>query len=72
MKTRLLILSLSVIFTLYSCDKLEDLLTFTISHSASITIDSGIGTGLPIELQTPDVTTNSSQEFSNNKPGPTL
>lgn len=67
MKSKLIALTLclSVFFT--SCDAVDDLLTFTISNNASIKIKSTSPINLPSEIITPDVTTNSSAEFENNK-----
>lgn len=57
------LLSLFVI----SCSVVDKLLTFTISNSTSIQIDSNLPLGTPFEISTPDVSTNSSSEFENNK-----
>lgn len=59
----ILLLSLFVI----SCSIVDKLLTFTISNSTSIQIDSNLPLGTPFEISTPDITTNSSSEFENNK-----
>ena len=64
MKYWFIILPTFLLLVLGSCKTLDDLLTFTISDTATLTIENG-GLNLPVELQTPDVTTNSSQEFSN-------
>lgn len=56
---------LSLSFT--SCDAVDDLLSFTITNEASIKIKSSSPINLPSEIITPDVTTNSSAEFQNNK-----
>lgn len=52
--------------SLFSCEKLEDLLTFTISDSTTFTIEGVSDAQVPITVPTPDITTNSSQEFGNN------
>lgn len=67
MKTRaiVLILVLSMGLTTH-CDKIEDLLVFTISDQTTLMIESTSLLDLPINVPTPDVTTNSSQEFENN------
>jgi len=41
-------------------------LTFTISDSTTFTIESTSNEDVPITVPTPDITTNSSQEFENN------
>jgi hypothetical protein len=63
MKSVILLIAFALIIT--SCKKVESLLTFTISNTANFTIQSSAPISLPFELQTPDVTTNSSQEFGN-------
>lgn len=50
-----------------SCKKLRDLATFTINNTSYTTIPSGGIVNLPFQLFTPDVQTNSAQEFSTNK-----
>jgi hypothetical protein len=50
----------------FQCKEVDDLLTFTISDQVTITVPSSSPLGLPVELATPDVTTNSSQKFANN------
>lgn len=67
MKSKLIALSLFLAALLSSCDAVDDLLTFTISNETSIKIKSTIPINLPSEIITPDVTTNSSAEFQNNK-----
>ncbi|KOP36044.1 hypothetical protein DBB36_09120 [Flavobacterium sp. WLB] len=64
-KSIALILLLSLFLT--SCNAVDDLLSFTISNEASIKIKSTSPLNLPTEIVTPDVTTNSSTEFENNK-----
>jgi hypothetical protein len=54
-----------VLFLVFGCKSVDDLLTFTISHETNFTIANSAPLNLPVELQTPDVTTNSSQDFSN-------
>ncbi|MCF6184842.1 MAG: hypothetical protein L3J56_09525, partial [Bacteroidales bacterium] len=65
MKTKV-ILSLLLIATVltFSCKKL---LTFDISDSTTTTVDANIlPFQLPVEIPTPDITTNSENEFSQN------
>lgn len=50
-----------------SCDTVDDLLSFSISNDTTIEIKSTSPINLPSEISTPDVTTNSSSEFENNK-----
>ncbi|MCD0466324.1 hypothetical protein [Flavobacterium sp. ENC] len=66
MKSKLTALSLVLFLFVTSCNAVDDLLTFTISNTASIQIKSTAPINLPSEIVTPDVTTNSSAEFKNN------
>lgn len=67
MKSKLIALTglVSVFFS--SCNAVDDLLSFTISNETSIKIQSTSPINLPSEIITPEVTTNSSAEFANNK-----
>ena len=67
MKSKLIAITFLFSLFLTSCDAIEDLLSFTISNEASIQIKSTSPINLPTEIITPDVTTNSSSEFKNNK-----
>ncbi|WP_166925802.1 hypothetical protein [Flavobacterium poyangense] len=67
MKSKLIVLSFFLTLFLASCNSVDDLLTFTISNETSIQIKSTSPINLPSEIITPDVTTNSSAEFSNNR-----
>lgn len=67
MKSKLIALTVFLSLFLTSCDAVDDLLTFTISNDASIKIKSTSPINLPSEIITPEVTTNSSSEFENNK-----
>lgn len=67
MKSKIIALTVFVSVFFSSCNTVDDLLTFTISNNASIKIQSTSPINLPSEIITPDVTTNSSAEFENNK-----
>lgn len=54
------------IITFSSCNEAEKLLTFNIKTEADIVIPSTIGINTPLSIPTPDISTNSQQEFSNN------
>jgi hypothetical protein len=60
---RLLVMAL---FFCLGCDKVDQLLTFTITDDTAIRIESTSPLNLPFEIPTPDITTNSNQEFQNN------
>lgn len=64
MKTKLLLSALFVITVLTGCKRLG--VNFGINHQATFRVDSGSPLNLPFEVGTPDVTTNSSQQFENN------
>lgn len=55
-----------ICIVLFQCKEVDDLLTFTISDQVVITVPSNSPFNLPVEIATPDVTTNSSQKFANN------
>lgn len=55
-----------VALILSQCKEVDDLLTFTIANQVTITVPSNSPLNLPVELATPEVTTNSSQTFANN------
>ncbi|WP_029268985.1 hypothetical protein [Flavobacterium sp. KJJ] len=67
MKSKLIAFSLFLFLFLTSCDAVDDLLTFNISNETSIKIKSTSPINLPTEIIMPDVTTNSSAQFENNK-----
>lgn len=66
MNTKALILIVLMTSVFYSCNKIDNALTFTISDQSSVTIPSSSPLTLPFEISTPDISTNSSQEFENN------
>ena len=55
-----------VLTLLPGCKDVEKLLTFRISDSTSITVESSSPLGLPLEVPTPTVTSNSAQQYDNN------
>jgi hypothetical protein len=61
-----LIFCLILAFSLFRCSKVDELLTFSISDQTSFRVESSSPLNLPLEIATPDVTTNSSQKFQNN------
>lgn len=66
MKTKSIILITFLSLSLFSCNVVDKLLTFTISNQTSFKISTGFPLNLATEIITPDVTTNSSSEFKNN------
>ncbi|MEO8235470.1 MAG: hypothetical protein ABI549_08665 [Flavobacterium sp.] len=55
-----------IIASFISCSQIDKLLTFSVTNQASFTVSSGFVINSPLEIPTPDVTTNSSSNFSNN------
>ncbi len=51
---------------LLGCEDVEDLLTFSVNDRAMIRIESAVPLGLPLDIITPEVTTNSQKEYENN------
>ncbi|MDI1233561.1 MAG: hypothetical protein PSX81_04715 [bacterium] len=49
-----------------SCKKVEKLFTFSIYNESSIILQANVPINLPINVNTPNVTTNSSDQFENN------
>lgn len=73
MKTKFPInLLLAGLVILYGCKDVEDLLTFSIHHETDFRVESSSPLGLPLEIGTPDVTTNSNQTFRNNNTSASL
>lgn len=65
-----IITMLMLISGLSACKKKG--VSFTIKNNATFRVESSSPINLPFEIGTPDVTTNSSQEFTNNKTAPNL
>jgi hypothetical protein len=61
-----LIAILAAASAIWACNKIDDLLTFSISNQATFRVPSSSPLNLPLEVLTPDIATNSSQEFQNN------
>lgn len=66
MKVIVKFLCIACITLLFSCNKIDDLLTFRIKHQNTIVLESSIPIASPLEIITPDIETNSNQEFQNN------
>lgn len=54
------------LFFLGSCKKIDKLTQFTIPYDESVTIKSTTGIGLPFDILTPDISTNSESTFALN------
>ena len=55
-----------VVLLLLGCEEVENLLTFSINDHTTFRIASTTPLNLPLEIPTPEVTTNSQQEYENN------
>jgi len=55
-----------ILITVFACKKIDKLLTFTISEESNITVNSSTPVNLPFNIPSPNVSTNSSQQFQNN------
>lgn len=64
MKTKYFFLAACFILVITSCKK--NGVSFTISNQVNFRVENTSPLNLPFEIATPDVTTNSSQEFQNN------
>lgn len=56
----------TLLISLFSCKKLKELLTFNINVENNFTVPASGPLNIPIDILTPQVTTNSSQQFENN------
>lgn len=59
-------LSFFLIATLFSCEKVKELLTFEVHDSAVFTIPSLTGINSPLSIPVPPIKSSSSQAFENN------
>jgi hypothetical protein len=57
---------ITILFSTISCKKIKDLLTFTVNVENNFTVGASGPLNLPIDILTPQVTTNSTQQFQNN------
>ena len=64
MKTKLSITAILFVVILSGCKKLG--VNFALNHQTTFRVESSSPLNLPFETATPDVTTNSSQQFENN------
>ena len=62
----LLLISYIICISFFSCKKIDQLLTFTISNESVMTVNSTTPVNLPFNVPCPEVTTNSSEQFKNN------
>jgi len=56
----------AILFSVFSCKKLNELLTFNINVENNFTVGASGPISIPFDILTPQVTTNSTQQFQNN------
>jgi hypothetical protein len=56
----------------FSCSKKDKLFTFNIANESSFTLVASTPVNIPVDIATPGVTTNSTQQFQNNNTNVTL
>ena len=56
----------AILFSISSCKKIEDLFPFTVNVENNFTVPASGPLNIPFDILTPQVTTNSSQQFQNN------
>jgi hypothetical protein len=73
MMTKKSILICLAVIVIFGCDEMDKLLTFRINDRTSITVESNASPiALPIQIPTPDVTSNSQQQYENNNTAASL
>lgn len=65
-KLLLLTIAAAILTSFFSCKKLEELLTFNINVENNFTVGATSPINIPVDILTPQVTTNSTQQFENN------
>jgi len=60
------ILALALLFTAFGCNKIAQLTSFSVKDHSSTTIKSTTQLNLPFDVTTPDVTTESQNEYEGN------
>ena len=65
-KPLFLLAIITLLFSGISCKKIEDLLTFTVNVENNFTVPASGPLSIPFDILTPQVTTNSTQQFQNN------
>ena len=60
------LIALTILITCWSCDQVDELTMFDIDYTTAITIPATSIIEAPIEIITPETTTNSEAEYDNN------
>lgn len=63
---KLLFVPLLLLFTTFSCKKIDELTQFEMDYTVDIEVESSTNINLPFEIITPDVQTNAESTFSAN------
>jgi hypothetical protein len=58
--------AIAILFSNISCKKIKDLLTFNVNVENNFTVGASGPLNIPVDILTPQVTTNSTQQFQNN------
>ena len=58
--------AIAILLSVASCKKIEELLTFNVNVENNFTVSASGPLSVPFDILTPQVTTNSSQQFQNN------
>ncbi|MES2620115.1 MAG: hypothetical protein V4615_04615 [Bacteroidota bacterium] len=61
-----ILLSLIILSALGSCNKLDKLTQFNVDYESDIVYSAGLPVNLPVNISTPDMATNSEEEFAIN------
>lgn len=67
MKTAISFFIMLVLVTEFSCKKIADITKFNLPYTTEATIEAGVATLLPFDLQTPEVTTATDEEYKGYK-----
>ncbi len=63
---RNIILFLTLLFTINSCDKVDELTKFDLEYNSKVVVPGATGINLPFNMKTPDMETNSESQFAVN------
>lgn len=63
---RNIILFLTILFTISSCDKVDELTKFDLEYKSKVVVPGATGINLPFDMLTPEMETNSESQFEVN------
>ena len=63
---RNIVLALTVLCTIISCDKIDELTQFNLEYNTKVVVPGATGVNLPFDLVTPDMETDSESQFEVN------